>query len=130
MDGAGDGNPTTEVQPRPGDGVASYASCVESVVARYGYRFDLFFADRFKRCRHKYFSKWNMFQSASYADSTCIGNRFTDNADGTVTDHLSGLVWEKKTDDDSVHDKDNSYTLSTGLRTARTARRSPVCWIR
>ena len=40
--------------------------------------------------------------------------RFTDNGDGTATDHLSGLVWEKKTNLDGTsntsdpHDADNA----------------------
>ena len=37
-------------------------------------------------------------------------DRWTDNGDGTVTDKLTGLVWEKKTDDSSIHDKDDTYT--------------------
>lgn len=35
---------------------------------------------------------------------------FRDNGDGTVTDLRTGLVWEKKSDDGSIHDKDNTYT--------------------
>ena len=35
---------------------------------------------------------------------------FTDNGDGTITDNLTGLMWEKKSDDGSIHDKDNTYT--------------------
>jgi len=30
----------------------------------------------------------------------------------TIIDHLTGLEWEKKTDDGSVHDKDNTYTFT------------------
>jgi hypothetical protein len=36
--------------------------------------------------------------------------RFVDNGDGTVSDKWTGLMWEKKSDDGSVHDWDNSYT--------------------
>jgi hypothetical protein len=38
--------------------------------------------------------------------------RFTDNGDGTVTDHQTGLMWEKKTPAGSggVHDINNKYT--------------------
>ena len=38
--------------------------------------------------------------------------RFTDNGDGTLTDHQSGLMWEKKTPAGSggVHDVNNKYT--------------------
>jgi hypothetical protein len=35
---------------------------------------------------------------------------YTDNGDGTVTDNNTGLVWEKKSDDGSVNDKDTLYT--------------------
>ncbi|MGB8536192.1 MAG: DUF1566 domain-containing protein [Acidobacteriaceae bacterium] len=37
--------------------------------------------------------------------------RFTDNGDGTVTDHQSGLIWEKKTPAGSggLHDVNNQY---------------------
>jgi len=35
---------------------------------------------------------------------------YTDNGDGTVTDNVTGLMWEKLADDGSVHDKDNRYT--------------------
>jgi hypothetical protein len=42
--------------------------------------------------------------------------RFTDNGDGTVTDHQSGLMWEKKTSAGSggVHDVNNKYTWLNG----------------
>jgi hypothetical protein len=34
---------------------------------------------------------------------------FTDNGDGTIADAVTGLMWEKKSDDGSVHDVDNAY---------------------
>ncbi len=39
---------------------------------------------------------------------------FTDNGDGTITDNVTRLMWEKKSDDESVHDKDRSFAWSTG----------------
>ena len=42
------------------------------------------------------------------------GPRFVDNADGTLTDTTTNLMWEKKSDDGSVHDKDTTYTWSVG----------------
>ncbi|MFN8604293.1 MAG: DUF1566 domain-containing protein [Candidatus Binatia bacterium] len=36
---------------------------------------------------------------------------YVDNGDGTVTDTKTGLMWEKKSDDGSIHDKDDVYTL-------------------
>ena len=57
----------------------------------------------------------------------CFTVRFTDNGDGTVTDALTGLMWEKKADLDGApvvcssgaacpdpHDADNQYTYSAG----------------
>jgi hypothetical protein len=35
---------------------------------------------------------------------------YTDNGDGTITDNNTGLQWEKKSDDDTIHDKDTTYT--------------------
>jgi len=35
---------------------------------------------------------------------------YTDNGNGTFTDNRTKFVWEIKTDNDSIHDKDNRYT--------------------
>lgn len=40
------------------------------------------------------------------------GERFIDNGDGTITDEWTGLTWEKKSDDESIHDIDKEYTWS------------------
>ena len=50
------------------------------------------------------------------ATAAAIACRYVDNGDGTVTDYDTGLMWEQKTDDGSVHDKDNTYswTLTAG----------------
>lgn len=40
--------------------------------------------------------------------------RWIEHGDGTVTDRLTGLQWEMKTDDDSIHDKDDTYSWSSG----------------
>jgi hypothetical protein len=37
---------------------------------------------------------------------------FTDNGNGTITDDNTGLVWEKKSDNGDLHDKDNIYWWS------------------
>jgi hypothetical protein len=39
-----------------------------------------------------------------------VAHGFVDNGDGTITDTRTGLMWEKKSDDGSIHDKDNAYT--------------------
>jgi hypothetical protein len=40
---------------------------------------------------------------------------YTDNGDGTVTDNISGLMWEKLADDGSIHDKDTTYTWANAF---------------
>jgi hypothetical protein len=37
---------------------------------------------------------------------------YTDNGDGTITDNNTGLMWEKKSNDGSIHDKGTEYTWS------------------
>lgn len=91
-----------------------YVSCVDQVIAKdiKGVVFDESMA--FAKCRHTYFKTWTSFQSSAVlATSTCslgIGSRYTDNGDQTVTDNLSGLVWEKKDNASGVHDKDNLHS--------------------
>jgi hypothetical protein len=53
---------------------------------------------------------------------------YTDNGDGTITDNETGLMWEKKSDDGGIHDKDDTYSWSdafavfiAGLNTANFA---------
>jgi hypothetical protein len=50
----------------------------------------------------------------TFDTSGCTNARFVDNGDGTVTDHQTGLMWEKKDELGGIHDKDNLYTWSTG----------------
>ena len=53
---------------------------------------------------------------------------YTDNGDGTITDNQTGLTWEKKSRDSSIHDWGNVYTWTdavgvfiAGLNTANFA---------
>ena len=101
-----------------------YTSCVENLVAKdaKGIDFDEFKA--FWKCRHAYYNKWAKFQTkAALAGSTCQpggGARFVDNGNGSVTDNLTGLTWEKKQNKDNTanladpRDADNTYTWSAG----------------
>ena len=41
---------------------------------------------------------------------------YTDNGDGTITDNTTGLIWEKLTDDGTIHDKDNVYTWAQAFQ--------------
>lgn len=40
---------------------------------------------------------------------------FVDNGDGTISDNATGLMWEKLSNDGSVHDKDNTYTWASAF---------------
>jgi hypothetical protein len=42
---------------------------------------------------------------------------YVDNGDGTITDLVTRLVWEKKSDDSSIHDKDATYSWSAAYST-------------
>jgi len=49
---------------------------------------------------------------------------YVDNGDGTITDNIHGLMWEKLSDDGSIHDKDTLYaglTAAIGKATAVNA---------
>jgi hypothetical protein len=39
-----------------------------------------------------------------------LARAYTDNGDGTITDARTGLMWEKLSDDGSLHDRDGTYT--------------------
>lgn len=39
-----------------------------------------------------------------------VGRAYRDNGDGTIRDLRTALMWEKLSDDGSIHDKDNVYT--------------------
>lgn len=44
-----------------------------------------------------------------------VPRSFTDNGDGTVTDNVTGLMWEKLSDDGSIHDKDTQYNWTNAI---------------
>ncbi|MFN2375084.1 MAG: DUF1566 domain-containing protein [Candidatus Binatia bacterium] len=43
-----------------------------------------------------------------------VPRSLTDNGDGTITDHATGLMWEKKDQGGSVHDVDLFFTWTSG----------------
>jgi hypothetical protein len=96
-----------------------YEECEATAVGAYYASDD--FANRFakvmgrvSKCLEKYRLSWDKLQAKSAGTGiTCAQARWADNGDGTVSDNLTGLQWEQKTDDGSVHDKDDSYTWST-----------------
>jgi hypothetical protein len=98
---------------------AKYEQCEQKLVAKHfgspvvGYDYEPL--DSITKCRVKYFETWTKLQAnAAGTGSTCDNARYQDNGDGTVTDLLTALQWEKKTDDAGIHDKDNLYTWSAG----------------
>lgn len=64
------------------------------------------------KCREKYGATWDK-NDGKFVATSCNAPRYVDNANGTVTDNQTHLTWEQKTDDSTVHDKDNFYTWST-----------------
>lgn len=102
-----------------------FSGCMDTVLAKNakGLDFDEFAARA--KCRHTYFRTWTRFQGkAALAGSTCIGRRFIDNGDQTVTDNLTTLVWEKKVARDNLasadpHDADNAETWGPSTRTGQ-----------
>jgi hypothetical protein len=74
------------------------------------------------KCHLKYAARWAKLQAKASGNGTiCDNPRFGDNGDGTVIDRLTGLQWEQKTDDASIHDKDDLHTWSVGGVTATAA---------
>ena len=53
---------------------------------------------------------------------------YTDNGDGTITDNSTGLMWEKLTDDGSIHDKDNPYNWDNAFLVKIAALNTAPCF--
>ncbi len=67
------------------------------------------------QCVSKYTKTWPKLAKKYVGKGTsCEGDRYADNGDGTFYDRLTRLTWEKKTDDGSIHDQSNFYAWSTG----------------
>ena len=62
---------------------------------------------------HPWYGQDAMYQGErSYTKLDSAGNDLPDNATSwvMVRDNVTGLIWEVKSDDGTVHDKDNTYT--------------------
>jgi hypothetical protein len=46
-----------------------------------------------------------------------LASAYTDNGNGTITDTRTGLIWEKLSDDGTIHDKDTAYTWLNAFST-------------
>jgi hypothetical protein len=69
------------------------------------------YVEGYLRCREKYAAAYDRM-AGRFSGTTCEGPRFVDNGDGTVTDNLTRLVWESKTDDGGPHELFNRYGWS------------------
>lgn len=95
---------------------AKYSACEQKVTGKFlaGGAFDKF-EEGLSKCRVSYTDTWARLQAkASGTGALCDNSRFdTTSTPGTVIDRLTGLEWEQKTDDASVHDKDSLYSWNT-----------------
>lgn len=110
---------------------AKYNGCVAKWLSK-GYGGGGFEQDKLSKCREKYAATWTKLQGLT-GSTTCALPRFVEDTT-TVTDNLTGLVWEKKTTvvgsgEDLAgdrHDVDNTYSRSTPDRGQRTAPRIAI----
>jgi Protein of unknown function (DUF1566) len=64
-------------------------------------------------CQTESFSGGTLTCNSSCAlDTSGCKVRFVDNGDGTITDNQTGLMWEKKSSDGTVHDVSKTYQWS------------------
>ncbi len=79
-------------------------------------------APDFTKCQDKLLKKWT--KAALHWGAACPTgvwsggtNRLIDNGDGTITDQLLQVMWEKKDDSGGFHDVDNSYNWTDATTT-------------
>lgn len=95
------------------DAAAKHSACQQKVMAKYfgGASLDDTLQAAFSKCRAKYTATWAKLRArASGTGVHCDNDRYDTDTSGIVIDRLTGLQWEQKTDDGTVHDKDNQYT--------------------
>ena len=93
---------------------AKYGACEQKTTGSHfgGVDFPVF-AGKVSKCHVRYGQIWAKLQAKAVGSgSTCDQPRFAPSGSGTVVDHLTALEWEQKTDDATIHDKDNTYTWS------------------
>jgi hypothetical protein len=92
----------------------NYQSCVQKALSKLhaGTATGDAFQRTSSRCRKIYNAKWTKLQALT--GTTCDVQRWLDNGNGTVTDNLTGLVWQKTDDLGGLTDKDNTYGWTDG----------------
>jgi hypothetical protein len=96
---------------------ATYTSCAERALAKFnlGGSSVTVYATAAGKCVTKYAATWPKLVAKRAGSTTCVDPRVVDNGT-TVTDQLTALQWEKKTNLDGStnfadpHDADNTYT--------------------
>jgi hypothetical protein len=90
---------------------SKYLACQSKVMSRYyaagGVSSDL--SPDFLKCVVKLDKSWSRLSELLTGE--CQASRFVDLGQ-VIQDRLTGLLWEKKTDDSSIHDKDNAYAYA------------------
>ena len=114
--------PEQSCQTQRAKAAGKYAACVQAGISKY-YSIANATGDVFVRfnaglgkCVTKYAAVYGKLQAkalASPSAETCDAPRYVDNGNGTVTDNLTALQWEQKTDDASVHDRDDVYSWAS-----------------
>jgi cysteine-rich repeat protein len=92
-----------------GDGCSATCTIERPIVAVCGDGF----ADRPEQCDDHNLANGDGCSATCQIEVPVAISRFED-LGLTVLDHQTGLEWEKKTADGSIHDKNNDYTWSTG----------------
>src|SRR5439155_2130664 len=118
--------PEQKCQARRANAAGKYAECAQKALGKLSLSGDLnAYNAAGGKCVTKYDATWDRLQGeATGSGATCDNPRFVDNGDGTVTDRLTALQWEKKDNLDNSpnpadpHDADNSYTWSAPSGTA------------
>lgn len=103
-------SPEAQCQKSRYDAAAKYAQCQNKALGKHFAVNDLALLNPvLSKCREKYKAVWLKLQKKAVGTgSTCDSPRFVDNG-AWVTDNLTGLDWEEKTDDGSLHDKDDTW---------------------
>lgn len=107
-------SPEQKCQKGRKDASAKYLQCHEKAMGQHLVSNDLAkLQPALSKCRMSFAASWLKLQKKAVGTgATCDAPRFVDNGDGTVTDNLTGLDWEKKTDNATANDKDNAYIWS------------------
>lgn len=109
-------NPEQKCQHYRYRAAGKYAQCANFAEGRAVGGFAVDQSATLSKCRVKYAKTWEKLVAAGSGSATCVGGRFIDNGDGTVTDNLTTLQWETKANLDGAsnasdpHDADNVYT--------------------